>query len=200
MKYIIEHLEPEVYDWCLIEYRHISEIVGKDNLLFTNVKKDDPKWDALETLGETLTKSVKEIKLSAGKQEVGKTSVPKKAILLDPAAEKILTTEDCKTHDALIFGGILGDFPPKKRTEEHFKDEFEKRNLGKEQMPTNVAVYVAKLIEQGKKFEEIEFQDKLTIELDQGEELILPFRFVKEDGKVKLPDYYLEFVKKEKIF
>ena len=39
MKFIIEHLEPELYDWCLIEYEHISKIVGKENLIFTNINK-----------------------------------------------------------------------------------------------------------------------------------------------------------------
>ena len=38
MKVIIEHLEPELYDWCLIEYEHISKIAGKGNLIFTNIK------------------------------------------------------------------------------------------------------------------------------------------------------------------
>ena len=40
MKFIIEHLEPEedISKWCFFEYEHISEIVGEDNLIFTNVK------------------------------------------------------------------------------------------------------------------------------------------------------------------
>jgi len=39
-KFIIEHLEPELYEWCLIEYEHISKIVGKDNTIFTNINKN----------------------------------------------------------------------------------------------------------------------------------------------------------------
>ncbi len=39
MKYIIEHLEPELFEWCLIEYEHISKLVNEDNLIFTNIKK-----------------------------------------------------------------------------------------------------------------------------------------------------------------
>ena len=41
MKFIIEHLEPELYKWCLIEYRHISEIVDKDGAIFTSINKKD---------------------------------------------------------------------------------------------------------------------------------------------------------------
>ena len=41
MKFIIEHLEKKLFEWCLIEYEHISKIVGKNNLIITNVKKSD---------------------------------------------------------------------------------------------------------------------------------------------------------------
>ncbi|PIY60292.1 hypothetical protein COY95_02530 [Candidatus Woesearchaeota archaeon CG_4_10_14_0_8_um_filter_47_5] len=37
MKFIIEHMEPELYPWCLLEYRHISQIVGKGQVVFTKV-------------------------------------------------------------------------------------------------------------------------------------------------------------------
>ena len=35
MKYIIEHFG-KAYKWHLIEYEHISKLVGKENLIFTN--------------------------------------------------------------------------------------------------------------------------------------------------------------------
>ena len=59
-KFIIEHLEPRLWKWCLVEYRHISEIVGKRNLIFTNVKKLGEK---LKDLGKVESKSVKEMNL-----------------------------------------------------------------------------------------------------------------------------------------
>jgi len=37
--YIIEHLEPKLFPWCMIEYKHISKTVGKSNLWFTNIKQ-----------------------------------------------------------------------------------------------------------------------------------------------------------------
>ena len=41
--YIIEHLEPELYEWCLIEYKEISKIAGKENLWFSNINPKDKK-------------------------------------------------------------------------------------------------------------------------------------------------------------
>src|SRR3989344_4588506 len=41
--YIIEHLEQKLWPWCVIEYKHISKIAGKNNLWFTNIKKRDIK-------------------------------------------------------------------------------------------------------------------------------------------------------------
>ena len=35
MKYVIEHFG-KAFKWHLIEYEHISKLVGKDNLIFTN--------------------------------------------------------------------------------------------------------------------------------------------------------------------
>ena len=61
MKFIIEHLEPELYEWCLIEYGHISGIVGMKNLFFTNIKKKD--FSRLEKLGAVYEKSISELKL-----------------------------------------------------------------------------------------------------------------------------------------
>ncbi len=38
--FIIEHLEPEIGEWTLIEYKHISKIVGKSQLWVTNLQKE----------------------------------------------------------------------------------------------------------------------------------------------------------------
>ena len=57
------------------------------------------------------------------------------------------------------------------------------RNLGKKQMPTDNAVYVAKQIAGGKRLRDIPFQDELIIPIRKGEEVILPFRYALADGK-----------------
>lgn len=185
MKYIIEHLEPEVYDWCLIEYKHISEIVGKENLIFTNVGKG---MDRLKALGEVKKESVAEMDL-------------KNACILDPEADVTLNPTD-KSFDYLIFGGILGDYPPRKRTKVELssKLDFEKRNLGKEQMSTDTAVYVAKKIIDGKKLSQLKFKDGIEIDIAEGESIDLPYRYVVEDGKVVLPNGFAEFLRERKEF
>jgi len=35
MKFIIEHLEPTLSDWCFIEYNHISKIAGLEGIEHT---------------------------------------------------------------------------------------------------------------------------------------------------------------------
>ena len=57
MKFIIEHLEPRLYKWCLIEYKHISDIIAKKSLIFTNLK--NKKYaDKLKNSGEVFKKSI----------------------------------------------------------------------------------------------------------------------------------------------
>ena len=63
MKFVIEHLEPELYDWCLIEYGHISRIVGRQNLIFTNIKNKKDA-DKLERYGNVFGKGIDELNLN----------------------------------------------------------------------------------------------------------------------------------------
>src|SRR3989338_2394151 len=119
MKYVIEHLEPKVFKWCVLEYRHISETVGRKNLIFTNVKNGRK---LLEPLGKVYKESINELKL-------------KNACVLDISAEKTLGKADNK-FDYILLGGILGDYPRRRRTR-RIKVRAEKRNLGKKQMSTD---------------------------------------------------------------
>ncbi len=184
MKYIIEHLEPKLYKWCVVEYKHASDTVNKKNLIFTNIKKQS-ETNKLKKLGDVKKSSIKDLKY-------------KKICLLDPDAKKTLTTNDCKKFNYLLFGGILGDHPRKHRTIEEFpKDlKYERRNLGNKQMSTNTAVYVAHKIEKGKKLKDLKFAPKLVIPVGPGEEIILPYRYVKENGKIVMPKEYKDLIKK----
>lgn len=188
--YIIEHLEPELYEWCLLEYRHISEIVGKEHLLFTNVKKAEDQRK-LKELGNVEKRNVKELGLPTVEM-----------CLLEPLAGSALTHYDCQNQFRyLIFGGILGDDPPQGRTQKAFAGlDCNKRNLGDKQMSTDTAVLVAKKIADGIQFADIEFVDELVIPVAKGEEIILPYRFVVENGKPVLANGYIDFVKKQEMF
>lgn len=168
MKFIIEHLEPELYDWCILEYKHIAEIA---DVLFTNVQLD---------FAESTKKSVKDMELV-------------KPCVLDPSAEKVLEPG----FETIILGGILGDEHMQGRTTKDLPlPGIPRRNLGKEQMSTDTAVYVAKQLLEGKKLSDIEFQDDIEIEIDEGESMILPFRYVLIDGKPMLPDGLVEHLRK----
>src|SRR3989338_2633407 len=101
MKVIIEHLEPKLYEWCLIEYVHISDIVGNGNLIFANI---DKKYkNKLKSHGIVYEKSVSELNF-------------KNICVLSQYSKKTLKSTDKNNFEYFVFGGILGDDPAKKRT------------------------------------------------------------------------------------
>lgn len=188
MKYIIEHLEPRLYTWCFIEYEHISKIIGKENLIFTNLKTSYQR-NALSKFGKIYKESI---------TELSSTLFKKKLCLLDPNQDKTLKPGDKKNFDFLIFGGILGDNPPRKRTLQSLGHlNIAKRNLGNKQMATDNAVFVAKKIISGIPIKKIRFIDKLEIRIREGESIILPYRYVIEKGKPLISPKIIEYLKKK---
>ncbi len=186
MKYIIEHLDGRVYKWCYLEYKHISDTVGKSNLIFTNVKGEAGR-KLLSKLGKVHKESVTQLNL-------------KNICILDPVAKQTITTKDTKKFDYVIFGGILGDYPMRQRTKDELSDRLpyaKTRNLGKKQMSTNTAVYVVCGISKGKNLKDFNWQDDLVIPTGKGEEVILPYRYVKEKDKVVMPKGLIRHIKKK---
>ncbi len=183
MRYVIEHLEPRLFRWCMLEYVHISDIAGRANVIFTNIREKDAT--KLESYGTVSTGRVKELGL-------------KNACVLDPFAKKTLSSDD--HFDYLVLGGILGDEPMQKRTGAELDIDAERRNLGKAQFSTDTAVYVAEHIKHGGKMSELEFQDDIEIDIRDGESVILPFRYVVKEGSPILPDGLVDFLKKRKGF
>lgn len=182
--YIIEHLEPKLWPWCLIEYKHISKIAGKNNLWFTSIKKQDIK--KLKKYGKIFTKSVKDFKI-------------KNLCILDPDANKTLIPKDTKQFKYFIFGGILGDHPPRKRTKSElsaFFKNIEKRNIGKDQLSTDNAVYVVKQICNGKELKDIKFQNEVEIIINDIESTILPFKYPLVNGKPNISTELIKYLKK----
>lgn len=189
MKFVIEHLEQFISEWCMIEYENISKIVRKENLIITNLPKKD--FNKLKQLAKLHEESVLTMPL-------------KNACLLEPKSSKILTAND--NFDYFIFGGILGDYPKQGRTEKYLTSKLpgklinpETRNLGKMQMSTDTAVLVTKIIAGDKTpFQKIKFIDKPEIELKSGkisESIILPYRYVEENNKPKISKKLLEYLK-----
>ncbi len=184
MKFIVEHLEPELFEWCLIEYKHISKIVGKNDLIFTNVKKGKNK---LIKYGKVYSESVSKLNL-------------RNACILDPSAGKTLSKKD--NFDYIILGGILGDYPPKKRTKKELssKLKFPARNLGRHQFSTDNAAYVALQLLKGKKLSDLKFQSGIEVRLNKVESVELPFRYVIVSNKPLMSKELVRHLKERKEF
>ncbi len=178
--YLIEHLEPKLWQWCKIEYVQMARDVGVKNLLITNCTSK--------------MKGVRTTKESVRTMKLGETCI------LDPGAAKTLTSADAKTFGAFIFGGILGDDPPRERTAIELNISGKRRNLGKEQMSTDTAVRVVWKIANGKRLEELQFVDGITVSLKQGEEILLPYRYLVRNGKPVFARGLKVFLKKNKGF
>ncbi|MBS3104911.1 hypothetical protein J4234_01500 [Candidatus Woesearchaeota archaeon] len=191
MKFIIEHLEKELYEWCLIEYQHISEIVGKNSTIFTNINKKNIK--KLKKYGIVFEKSVSELKFN-------------NLCVLSQYSKKALATNDKSRFEYFVFGGILGDNPSKKRTNILIRNlkkhnvKFETRSLRNKQMPADIAVYVAKKTLEGKKLSDFKFVDELEIELNENESVVLPFRYVVDNKKLIINEELVEYLRKRKEF
>jgi len=187
--YIIEHLEPEIWPWCLIEYKSISKIVGKENLWFTNIKPSNESKE-LSKYGKVIPESVKSLNLQD-------------ACVLDPEAPALLSPKECKDFKYFIFGGILGNYPAKKRTKvelTRFLTNVKARNIGKGQFTTDNAVFVVSQIASGKAIQEMKFQDNPKIELNKVESITLHYCYPLINGKPRINKGIIEYIKNKKEF
>lgn len=181
MKWVIDHIGGRVYKWSVLEYKECSKTVGKNSLIFTNVRNKEQH--KLKGLGKVYGKSVEEMGW-------------KRVVVLDPSAKETLKPKDKGKFDYVVLGGILGEHPRKFRTRDILKGA-ERRNLGKKQMPTNTALHASFLIiEKGKKLSEINFKDKVTVKINGYLKVELPYRYVVRDGKPLLPEGLVEHLKK----
>lgn len=188
--FIIEHLEPELWPWCLIEYTSISKTVGKQHVWFTNVKKKDvPK---LKRLGKVFTQSVQKLDLDLNR-----------ACVLEPFAPQTLSPKEASSFDYYIFGGILGDEKFNRRTEQEltrFLTKARKRNIGKEQFSTDNAVFVTNQICKGYSLKDQKFQDTLELHFNRIESVILPYRYPLIKGKPRISPALIKYLKEKETF
>lgn len=186
LKFVIEHLEPEVNTWLHIEYTHASEIISKNRLIFTNVKCEADKAK-LSSLG------------TVKKQSFAQIYKPSEILILDPKADSKLEPEDLTCKKAVVIGGILGDNPPKERTKLLITSRCEgavARNIGKSQFTIDGAVYVAKLVSEGFRLEEIPVRRGLTIKLSEHHSVYLPYAYPLENGKPLIHEALIGYLRK----
>ena len=81
---------------------------------------------------------------NAAQGTTGKKIPFARVCLLNPKAPKVLAPKDAEFFDCFLYGGILGDDPPRDRTAELRKLGFEGRHLGPKQMTTDTAPGVTK--------------------------------------------------------
>ena len=166
---IVEHLEPVLGKWIWLEYKHVSRMVGRDGVIFTNVANRRAA-SKLREIGEVQRHSIVDT--------VGSTN--SQMIVLDPQAPSHLSPNDFIHSTSLIVGGILGDHPPKGRTRQAITSKMvnsQSRNLGGHQFSIDGAVYMALQVAQGQKITEIPVVDGVEVTINQRYTNLLPFAY-----------------------
>jgi len=139
--FIVEHMDPELEAWQVLEYSTIAKecAASKSQFILSGLPKPVPELAQVEQSPQ----SVDDLVSSA--------NIPKERVcLLDPRGESDLAPEDGDKFDVFVFGGILGDDPPRDRTAELRVKGFGGRRLGKEQLTTDTAARVTRIVVQEK--------------------------------------------------
>ncbi|KAI1922252.1 hypothetical protein LOZ12_000581 [Ophidiomyces ophidiicola] len=191
--YVVEHLDPELGPWSALEYGCIAEESSKAgaNFMLTSVPEAlrlPPNLAAMSSL-QVEHRSVEEV-FAVEKPRV---------CLLDPAASSELSPQDGATFDVFLFGGILGDDPPRDRTSELRKKGYAGRRLGPKQMTTDTAVRVTRIVVEDKvPLDKIDWVDYPELRLDVHETTEMPFRYVKgQNGEPIMPEGMIDLIKKD---
>lgn len=198
MKYVIEHMEAGFTEWVILEYSQIIRDLGKENLILTSLPTGTTEQEIPQRLRDLgLQWTTNEV------TEIGTAEFPivkERVCLLDPSAETDLVPEDADKFDYFVFGGILGDHPPRDRTGElRKKYGFVGKRLGNKQMTTDTAIRTTQIIvAQKTKFEDINFIDYPEFRFNKNEATEMPFRYVlNPEGKPILPEGMLQLIKED---
>lgn len=108
---IVEHLDPELEAWQALEYRTIAAECQASSTAFllSGLASAAQTQQQLDLPSSNLTETSVEARYSTPEQKA-------RVCLLDPKAEKDLAPEDGEAFDVFLFGGILGDDPPRGNT------------------------------------------------------------------------------------
>lgn len=105
--FIVEHLDPELEQWSALEYKCIARETAASGSAFylTSVPHELQLPESLKNVSELNVEHRGIEEIYADKKD--------RVCLLDPAATKELSPEDGDNFDIFLFGGILGDDPPR---------------------------------------------------------------------------------------
>jgi len=186
MRFVIEHLEPELSEWLFIEYLNSARIVGRQRLLITNVKKKSD-FSRLSRIARVERKRAREL------------FKPDEVIVLDLCAKRKLSKADLSDKQAVVVGGILGNDPPLGRTKELLTKSLRGavvRNLGKHQFSIDGAVKVAKLVSDGEPLGKVPVQQGVEIKINKNYSTFLPYAFPLVKGKPMISRELVKYLKK----
>ncbi|RMZ75907.1 hypothetical protein DV738_g5257, partial [Chaetothyriales sp. CBS 135597] len=188
--FVVEHLDPELGPWSALEYKAIAEEskqAGCDFIL-SSVPDSLLQSSELQALGANAKAESIEVYFADRKERI---------CLLDPQGEQELSPSDATHFDVFLFGGILGDDPPRDRTGELRRKGFQGRRLGPKQMTTDTAVRVTRLVVVDKiPLDQIPYVDFPELKLGEHESTQMPFRYVtSKDGKPIMPAGMIELIK-----
>ncbi|ORY21472.1 SAM-dependent RNA methyltransferase [Naematelia encephala] len=202
--YVIEHMEDDdetthaLPEWVKLEYSHMLTLIGPSSELhFTSLSST-----SIPPLTTYLSSHASSSKAHAHTEPIlewlSTQHIPLgRVCLLDPKAPQVLCPEDSDKFDVFLYGGILGDDPPRDRTGELRKLGFEGRHLREVQMTTDTAVGVTKIVVEDKiPIEKIPYVDFPTITFNKNESIEMPFRYVRDEkGEPILPPGMKEHLK-----
>jgi len=105
--YIVEHLDPELEQWSALEYKTIAAESEDAGALFY-LSSVPPNLQVPEGFRNNRGLQIEQ----KGVEEMF-AHKKDRVCLLDPSASTELTPEDGEKFDVFLFGGILGDDPPR---------------------------------------------------------------------------------------
>ncbi|KAN0064216.1 hypothetical protein ACQY0O_003383 [Thecaphora frezii] len=234
-QYVIEHLEdlddasPSTFpQWALLEYTHMLTLVGAGSTVhFTSLSpRNIESLRALLSASPSSSRASFELHTQGILDLIKSVDVPlERVCLLDPRGALPVSQDDApssaengerKGFDFFLFGGILGDDPPRDRTAVLRQMGFTGRHLGPVQMTTDTAVGVTKrVVEDGYRMglEDEKDKDRPTLQwveypelkFGRGESVEMPFRYMvdptltAQSGSAEplMPEGMRELIKKD---
>ncbi|AMD22521.1 HHL249Wp [Eremothecium sinecaudum] len=203
MKYIIEHMESGFSEWVTLEYAQIIRDIGHENLILSSLPKNTTQDDIPELLRNMKLRWTTEplVNIHTVFPDL-EPLVKGRVCLLDPRAPEDLAPADATKFDYFVFGGILGDHPPRDRTSElmrNYPNLMINKRLGDKQMTTDTAIRTTQqIVEKQLKFSDIKFIDYPEFRFSKNEATEMPFRYILDSaGKPILPEGMLELIKKD---
>lgn len=151
---------------CLMSRHKLLELTSKEGL------------ERIIAEGSTEDDSVEIAKMFSTRMMVARGSGQSNICFMDMRGEKVLSPEDSKQFEFLIFGGILGDHPPQDRAKDLRENFANVRQLGTVQMTTDTALMVAReILEEGKPISSLKFVENPEIPTDDSVKRYLDMAF-----------------------